>query len=494
MLDELQIAAVERILNEPTKAALIASVTGAGKTRTALTAAQRLNARTVLVVAPGDTFQNPLDGWQSEVEVSMPQLFHKQYMIDSKNLDNFQRLKNGEPGVYYVTRTWFVLASVEGFRMVPDPTDPRGKRKIKEVFREPVLNWSETKNTLDVAIVDEVHAYSNRNSLGPIALKQLQPKMLKLAMSATPGGDRFEGLWAPTRWLWPNTINPDTQDLYVDSSFWRWASMWGTMQKANHPNATRHSMRVVGERNPGAFTASLPCYIRDQPPNVKVSVNPWFEVPLPMTEKQFQQYKEMEKKSIIWLEENPLVAELPVVQKLRLRQICLGEVNFNEDGEVDFPDDTSSSKIDAAIKIATERHPNEKIVMYVGDSQKFATVAAKRLRKEGIKAEAWSGRTTKKRRQELKDDFVRGDLRVLVASVTSISDGVDGLQTVCNVEVWFNKSLYGIKNEQAEGRLNRRGQHKDHIVRYELVIPKTADEDSFALDAKKFLSRTKELG
>lgn len=487
MLDDLQTAAVERILSEPTRAALIASVTGAGKTRTALTAAQRLGAKTVLVVAPGDTFQNPLDGWQSEVGVSMPQLAGKQYMIDSKNLDNFQKLKDGKPGVYYVTRTWFVLAAVEGKRANKDTGQV-------EVFREPVLDWSKTKNTLDVAIVDEVHAYSNRKSLGPRALRQLQPKMLKLAMSATPGGDRFEGLWAPSRWLWPNTINPETQDLYVDSSFWRWASKWGTTQKANHPNASRHSMQVVGERNPGAFTKSLPCYIRDQPPNVKVPVNPWFEVPLPMTTKQLQQYKEMEKKSIIWLEENPLVAELPVVQKLRMRQICLGEVDFNEEGEVDFPDDTSSSKIDAAIKIATERHPTEKIVMYVGDSQKFATVAAKRLRQHGIKAEAWTGRTRKATRQKLKDDFVRGDLRVLVASVTSISDGVDGLQTVCNVEVWFNKSLYGIKNEQAEGRLNRRGQHKDHIVRYELVIPKTADEDSFALDAKKFLSRTKELG
>ena len=66
-------------------------------------------------------------------------------------------------------------------------------------------------------------------------------------------------------------------------------------------------------------------------------------------------------------------------------------------------------------------------------------------------------------------------------------------QLVSSIEIWFNKSLYGIKNEQAEGRLNRRGQTQNHITRYELITPDTADEETFALDAKKFITRMKEL-
>lgn len=476
-LDGTQKAAVQRLIEEPTKAALIASTTGAGKTAIALTFASQKDINTILVIAPGDTFRNPLDGWQSEVETNLPHLKDKQYIIESKHLDYVEDLKNGVPGVYYITHTYFTLCGSR--KIVQDPTT----NKVT-VSRKQVVFWDTI--VPDLVILDECHQLSNRKGVGANVLKDLKPRY-KIAMSATPGGDHFEGLWAPTRWLWPE---------HIDRSFWRWASRWGTTEKARHKNAKAQSMVVTGEKDPGAFTGSLPCYIRDQPPNIKVPVSPWYEVAMEMTPAQKKQYDSMLKTSIAWLEENPLVAEVPIAQKVRLRQMCLGEVHFNQNGEVDFPDNTKSAKLDAAVKIATDRHPNEKIVMYVGDSQKFAEVAAQRLRDHGVQAEAWHGKVSKANRRKLKDRFVRGtneDLRVLVASVTSISDGVDGLQLVCNTEVWFNKSLYGIKNEQAEGRLNRRGQTQPAITRYELVIPDTADEETFALDARKFITRMKEL-
>lgn len=483
MLDETQQKTLQTLLNNDTKAALIASLTGSGKTLLSVALAHEINAKTVLVVAPGDTFRNPLDGWQSEVEkYHHPNPPPNQQIIDSskRGQQAFQALKEGVPGFYYVTHTYLTLSGTAGSHPPKTKKNPTSK---PIVFREQKLKWNQINPNLDMVIADEIHHKANRKGSGQRALNQLKPRLYKVAMSATPGGDHFEGLWTVTRWLWPD---------HIDRSFWRWASQWGTT-KYNPFGSSSRSMIVTGEKEPGAFTKSLPCYVRDQPPNIKVPVDPWFVVETPMTEPQQKQYDQMLKHSIAWLKDNPLVAELPVSQKVRLRQMCLGEVAFNEDGEVDFPLDTNSTKIDKAIIIAQKRHPNDKILMFVGDSQKFAEVVAQRLQQNGIAAKAWTGKTSKAQRKKIKDAFVRGDLRVIVASITAISDGVDGLQLVSSIEIWFNKSLYGIKNEQAEGRLNRRGQTQNHITRYELITPDTADEETFSLDAKKFITRMKEL-
>ena len=183
--------------------------------------------------------------------------------------------------------------------------------------------------------------------------------------------------------------------------------------------------------------------------------------------------------------------------------MCLGEVSLTlrseptEDDpfpyDVDYPQNAQSAKINALLTILTERHPKEPVMVYVGDSQKFVRLITERLQSQGIEAAEWSGKTSKTQRKQIMDDFMQGRLQVIVASISAISDGTDGLQTVCNIEVWMNKSLYGIKNEQAEGRLNRRGQKKEQIIRYDLVHEGTADEETFELDAKKFVRRMAEL-
>lgn len=89
---------------------------------------------------------------------------------------------------------------------------------------------------------------------------------------------------------------------------------------------------------------------------------------------------------MVWLDEHPLAADLPIVQKIRLRQMTLGEVCFNGDDETDFAIDCRSAKLDACEKII-ERHPGEKILFWT-DSRKFAQVAAKRLSKPGRLAAA----------------------------------------------------------------------------------------------------------
>jgi hypothetical protein len=311
-----------------------------------------------------------------------------------------------------------------------------------------------------------------------------------MGLSATPGGDSFDGLWTICRWLWPKATD-ETGELIVDKSHYRWQVRW--MDFEYDPFSTTHK-RFTKEKNEGAFVATLPCYIREKAE--RLPIEPWYVSYLHMTPKQKQQYDSMLDESIAWLKENPLVADLPIVQKVRLRQMCLGEVTLDEDtGEVFFADDCESPFVDAAIKI-THMEDGKKILFFT-NSNSFAHVLVKRLNAHYGReiARAWTGSESQDYRTETKKLFTEGnEVMYIVGTISkAIAVGTDGLQRVCNTEVWMGKALESILNEQGEGRLNRRGQFADSITRYELLVKGSAQEEDFARDTRKFIQRVKEL-
>jgi superfamily II DNA or RNA helicase len=149
-------------------------------------------------------------------------------------------------------------------------------------------------------------------------------------------------------------------------------------------------------------------------------------------------------------------------------------VSFNENGEVDFDDNCASSKMDALDKIVHKHHPGEPVFILT-DSAKFARVVTKRL---GPLAREWSGRVNAKTRDQIKAEFGHG-VRYIVAVIPAVAEGLDGLQRVCNVEVWLSESTNGMLNIQAEGRLNRRGQKAKHIYQYKIMAQNTDDDGEF---------------
>jgi len=531
--------AIERITNEPTGAALVASETGTGKT---LVAVECLRSDEVsLIVCP----LSVINSWRESIIAQHPELDGHVHTIKNTDKKNkvFHMLEKGVPGAYLIGSEFFHIAVtripekeggiIRGKALNPKSrvvfNDRNGKRigstwagpdgvfELKQTKvqclndaipecmvdmnsltwepyttkgRERRWLWSKV-HTVDVIVVDEVHSAKNRNSRMYNALQSLKPNRLKIGMSATPGGDTFDGLWAVCRWLWPKTTD-DKGELIVDRSKYRWQVRW--MDYEWDPYTTTHK-RFVKEKKEGEFVATLPCYIREEAD--RLPVKPWYVAHLEMTPKQKQQYEAMLENSIAWLQENPLVADLPVVQKIRLRQMCLGEVSLDENtGEVSFKDDCESTFIEAAIKI-THREEGKKILFFT-NSNSFAHVLVKRLNKHyGHEvARPWTGSESQDYRTETKKMFMAADgkLSYIVGTISkAIAVGTDGLQHVCNTEVWMGKALESILNEQGEGRLNRRGQTADAITRYELLVEGSAQEEDFARDARKFMQRSKEL-
>ena len=485
-----QKASIEKIATEPTRAALIADTTGSGKTIVAVYTLLHplVNAKKTLVICPVSTF----DSWRDTLEDHAPHL----PVFDVNTKTYASALKQWQDpeatGVWLIGREWFSTATTDLWHK--KEVFQQGKlRKVDDKDKPPkrAAKWSWRKygKLFDVIVYDEAHAASNRNSQNSASLRQIEPKRLKVAMSATYQGDKFQGAWAVCRWLWDDQEHEDGTPI-VDGSFWRWANQWAIVEFSAFAEGGK---QVGAERNPGAFVKSLPCYTRTVTAKKPYQI---YRCPLQLGPVQAQQYNSMRDTSIAWLNDHPLVADLPIVQKTRLRQMLLGTIDLSDEDEVVFPEDTESVKFEALLKII-EREPGEKILVFV-DSKKIPPIFADRLNQQGLKAAHWTGGVSKVRRAKIKERFMLpyddpDAVNFLVASTTSISDGTNGLQWVCHTEVWLSKAMSGIKNEQAEGRLNRRGQKAERITRYELFVPGTADDEDYERNARKALMRSQEL-
>jgi SNF2 family DNA or RNA helicase len=210
-----------------------------------------------------------------------------------------------------------------------------------------------------------------------------------------------------------------------------------------------------------------------------------------LSSEQKRIYKKLEKDLFVWLGENPLAVDVPVAVRVRLRQITLGVPVVGEDGVVTFAEDCKSTKIDELFQIISD-HPDGEQMLVLTHSQKFANVVTKRLRKAGHTAFEWSGTQSQTNRDKALEAFIAGEVQFIVAVISAIGEGTDGLQEAANVMVWLSKDDNRLLNEQAAGRLDRRGQ-KRSVLSYEIVAEDTYDEGQLSNLVEKQLQMNSSL-
>lgn len=410
--DAEQEAAITQIVNEPTKAALNASQFGTGKTLVTVEVGIRLGAEIVLIVCPLFTKSS----WAATIHRQQPDATVR--MIDSRKAgkESMQALMNKEPGWYIVGREYFAAKSVaEQFvKIAPH---------------------------IDLLAYDECAKWANRKSRGFAHMRRVKPKF-KIAMSSTPWGNKFENIWTICRWLWPDLI---------PRSFWLWVEDWCETEQDYFAGKV-----VKGEREAGAFVNSLPCYVR-----IEKDFGEYHElrVEVTLSARERKIYNQFNEKMIVWLDNNPLVAKLPIDKRNRLRQMTLGEVTFDEDLDtVVFDPDMKSTKYEALLDIVKVI---DEPMLILTESQKFARVVTERLKRDGHKAEEWSGKVTEAERNNIKARYIAGETDYIVAVIKSIGEGTDGLQSRSRVMVWLSRDESGYHTEQAFRRLYRRGQDRE---------------------------------
>lgn len=422
-MDPNQTKAVEKIISEPTKASLNASLMGTGKTLMAVQTGLGLGSNTVLIIGPLNTFW----GWHDTIQRQTEYKANGLHKIDSSKSGrkHLEELTGKQAGWYFIGREYF---------------------RTKD--------WTGIKP--DLVVVDECHFAQNRQSKSYKALMRLKAGY-KLSMSGTPYGNKFEGFWAITRWLWPDVI---------PKSFWAWAYDWCEM---GYSPFTKHE--IIGEAEHGAFAKSLPSYVRLYPEKEIDTVSEVRYVDLVPAQRKI--YDKFEKDLVVWLKENPMIAEVPVAMRTRLRQITLAVPIINDAGEVDFDAEAVSTKFKALAEII-EDNPDEPMLLLT-DSQRYARLVVNRLNKKEQVAFEWSGKANQSQREDAKEKFLKKQLKYIVAVIPAIAEGVDGLQDVCSTIVWLSHSDSNVLNQQVLDRIRRRGQ-KQLVKVYDIIARDTYDE------------------
>lgn len=354
------------------------------------------------------------------------------------------------------------------------------QKAVKEAMKcGDVPPWSRT-GTWDLIIADEVHRISRRDSINAFVLKLINAEH-RHGASATPAGNKPQGLWSVLNWLWKKEYR----------SFWQWANTFLLIENKIIGSGGQSVQQIVGERDPGVTWLDIPSKIRHKVVDVRGELPDVIErtVIVPMSSSQRKIYDQFADQCVAWLDyhtpgedsvqQKLIVTPLGITQRIRLRQAALGTLVVTEDDpvEIGFDAEASQVKIDMIKEIISDLPPEEPVLIWT-HSRKWALLCRDALRKAKIgKVNAWTGATPTKTRQTYKETF-GVDFRIIVAQIHSLAEGVDGLQLRCATEIWASV-LDGDEetgNAQARGRLHRDGQTRP-VQRWYIHSENSIDTD-----------------
>lgn len=455
-----QADAIERIMQEPTHAALLASDTGTGKTLVAMELLVRMGFKRTLTIGIKDTYQQFADRLKAQSDGTM-----ELRRIDGMKAGraNLAAMLAGDDGHWFVgsqflrEQDW----ATEGNGIIDDDGKEGTERVQLKTFAK--------MKPLDALIFDELHVVADKGAKTRRTLISLKTDW-KIGASATPYGNSFAGSWSICRWLWPNHIDP---------AFSRWSTEW-CATKSQRVTGGRQVQIITGERSPGEFVKTLPCYIRTEALAVPAPSVHYVE----LTPQQRADYESVEEDGVTWLMSHPdlrpMVTNLPITKQIRLRQMTLGVMSMTDEDDVYFHLETESTKLAALRQIIDGWEP-QPVLIYV-DSKRFAKVTVARMQRAGYAAVEWSGDVSSKDRDRIKADFIDGSVTFIVAVISSFSTGLDGFQTVCNKIIWLSASQDNRHNLQAVARIFRQGMTQAHggFSHVHIIARDTIDEGVFS--------------
>ena len=397
----------------------------------------------VLVIGPVRTEHGWRDHWENIAGVGMRTLSGKG---SKAALAAWQSLYAGEPGVYFIS--WELMRT----RNKEKRWDGRKKKEVMKAVSKPFKGI-----VFDMLICDEWHRACNHSSLNFQVVSRIKSQH-RLALSATPAGNKPCDIWAALKFLWPNKYG----------GYWDFAERFF---KVEHNQFSAFGKSFAGEKRPGMVRRGAPSYqeVSQEEANPELPGVIVHRINVELSRAQRKMYKDLEQKSLAFLDEHPLALSIPVELDLRLRQITLGVPTFNGDGLVDFKEDCKSSKLDALVDAVADLPDDKPFIVWV-HSQKFIKAVLHRLRRAGVEAIEVSGRSRGDYRH-----MIDGKVRAIVAQHEAMSEGVDGLQRVCATEFWLSQSNSLVINEQATGRLNRQGQTRP-VNRFLIQAEDTIDD------------------
>lgn len=431
-------------LREHNYTGLVAIEAGGGKSLTATLAIRDASPEVTLIVAPKSTHKT---AW---VPTLRDNAGVEARIIGNDNKETKSALFDfelGVPGSYLATPQF--------------------------VTRADVSSW-----TGDMLVFDEIHmgAVTPRSKLQrkvsgftpAEARDSLAARFpMRLALSATPMRGDFSNMWGVVRFLYPERF--ESGDIGYDN-FWGWENQRMDYSEVytnqrDQFGAPKKVRQYLSESQPGRLISEMPCVIMHKRRETCCEAHPGGFLPteepqviertVTLTPKQRKAVQDMDRTMMAWIEDNPLVAEISLTQKQRIRQFTMAEATveiYEKDGEeksrVTFDLEAKSPVIEEISHILSNLPEDEAVVVYT-ESRRFAEVITHQLNQAGFPAAEYSG--------VIKADLSKfgSDYRVLVGVVSAIGTGTAGLNHVSSTEIFADQPVSLTMLTQSSARLDR---------------------------------------
>jgi SWI/SNF-related matrix-associated actin-dependent regulator 1 of chromatin subfamily A len=308
-------------------------------------------------------------------------------------------------------------------------------------------------------VFDESHRLKNRTAQTFKAAAKLARRVDRVMMvTGTPILNRAEELWTSMHMLEP--------DKY--KGFWRWAEYHFQIKT---PRYRGRLVREVGKLLPGhakMLRAELGSRLIQKPlslllPDLPDVIVTYMTVTLSAGERTA--YDSMRENAWMQFGETVTTAPYDITKQLRLRQLASDWSAFNDTGEL-------GAKAKAALDLV-EGLTGQQVVIFATFRETVDAIARNLTR-----ATSYHGGMSRTEREAALDRFVTGKCQVLVGTLGTMSEGIDGLQVARNV-IFLDRDWTPARNEQAVARLQRSGQMSAvnviHVVAEDTMDDTVAD-------------------
>lgn len=372
-----------------------------------------------------------------------------------------------------------------------------------DTYRPSLKLKSEFDREWGTIIFDEAHYLKGRDTYWVQALVALAKKAGRVYLATgTPFPNWAHELFIPLQILYPDEARPGARF----GSYWRWVETWFKVTPSKYGGA---GARDIGDLLMCGDPLKSPCFKR--PPTdpcdhwkefigsnlgdcflMRLRDDVLTELPaathvtveVPMTAKQAKAYREMKADYLTHVDDQELVAWSSGSRHVQLDRITTG-LGVLATGAPAHP--RESGKLQRLEwDLASRSRPTLVVAHYAETVEACVQVA----RKVGARVDFINGSVPRGApRTRVVNAFKRGDLDVLVASLETVSEGLN-LQ-VSDQIIFVEKSYKPSRNQQAEWRIHRQGQERPvTVLDYVSVLPgarrgKTVDGNKRELLATK---------
>lgn len=447
-LRKYQVEAVDFLLSH--RRAILGDSPGTGKTPVALRGIEATGASPMLIVVP-----NSVGGqWMAEAGVWFPEL----RMLDgrgtaARRAQVRKQVAEGAAGSSCSSEApSALLLSYESFR--------------QDHLALAEIPWK-------AFLFDEGHRLKGRATQVTKASKLVvgkRPSSWCWLLTGTPVPNR-----PPEAWSLLNLL-----DRHRWPSYWRWVR--------NHCQVDRQYLggrpiEMVGDLKPGHLEKvrdELADVLFQRPleellphlPDVTVT-----RIPVDLEPWERKAYDELRRRGWTLVGEGEdaevVQATTELAKITRLRQVTAA-MDAIAVGEVR----RTGAKICAALELARDLSPEPVIILT------WSRAASERIFRSLVDSTLIHGGVPGQQREARLRGFVEGNYRVLVGTIDTLGEGVDGMQRAHHM-IRLDRAWTPARNEQMIGRIRRSGQVSDRLVVWDVFARDSIDQHIADVVAKK---------